>query len=108
MNPYITARVFRYNAEKDSDPYFQEYQFKVDEKMTVLSLLNDIQTRIDPTLSFRNYCCGLQMCRSCLMKINRKKKFACLTWLSPGDDVTIEPVTFPENHIKDLVTKVVQ
>jgi succinate dehydrogenase/fumarate reductase-like Fe-S protein len=105
MKGYITANVFRYDPEKDPQPYYQEYQVKAEEEMSVLVLLNHIQEDIDQTLSFRSYCCGLQMCRSCLMKIDHSKKFACLTMVKPGEKVTIEPLAFPESHIKDLVTK---
>ena len=105
MKGYITANVFRYNPENDPQPYYQEYQVEAGEEMSVLVLLNHIQEEIDPTLSFRSYCCGLQTCRSCLMKINHGKRFACLTLVKPGEKVTIEPLTFPDLHIKDLVTK---
>ena len=70
MNDYIIASIFRYNPEKDTEPYYDEYRIKAEEEMTVLRLLNHIQNEIDPTLSFRKYCCSLYMCRSCVMKIN--------------------------------------
>ena len=81
---------------------------QADEEVSVLVLLNRIQKEIDPTLSFRSYCCGLQMCGSCLMKIDQKKKFACLTLVRPGKRVTIGPVTYPDGHIKDLVVRMSQ
>jgi len=105
MNGYITASVFRYDPGKDTEPYYDEYRVKADEEISVLMLLARIQEDVDPTLSFRSYCCGLQMCRSCLMKINRKSKFACLTLVKPGGKVLIEPSTYPDLHIKDLVVK---
>ncbi|MFH1646701.1 MAG: 2Fe-2S iron-sulfur cluster-binding protein [Chloroflexota bacterium] len=105
MKGYITASVFRYDPEQDSEPRYQEYQVKADEEMSVLVLLKHIQEETDPMLSFRSYCCGLQMCRSCLMKIDRQKKFACLTPVRPGENVIIEPATYPEAHVKDLVVK---
>jgi len=105
MNGYITASIFRYDPEKDTEPYYNEYQIKAEGEISVLVLLNRIQEDIDPTLSFRSYCCGLQMCRSCLMKVNQKKKFACLTAVKPGEKVVIEPATYPDLHIKDLVVK---
>lgn len=105
MNGYITASVFRYDPEKDTKPYYDDYQIKADEEISVLVLLKRIQEDIDETLSFRSYCCGLQMCRSCLMKVNQKKKFACLTLVKPGGKVIIEPLTYPDLHIKDLVVK---
>jgi len=74
-------------------------------EVSVLMLLSRIYHEIDPTLGFRNYCCGLQMCRSCLMKIDHKTQFACLTLVKPGDVVTVEPLTYPDGHIKDLVVR---
>ena len=105
MKGTINASVFRFNPEKDRQPYFQEYNIQSDEEMSVLVLLKHIQEEQDATLSFRSYCCGLQMCRSCLMKINNIKKFACLTLIKPGEKIIIEPLSYPESHIKDLVVK---
>lgn len=103
MSAYITASVFRYDPERDSEPRHEEYRVETDTEMSVLVLLDRIQKNIDPTLSFRSYCCGLQMCRSCLMKINGKKNFACITVVKPGEKVVVEPASFPSLHVKDLV-----
>ena len=103
MGDYITAKIFRYDPDTDKEPYFKAYKVEADEQMTVLILLDRIQKELDQTLSFRSYCCGLQMCKSCLMKINHKKKFACLTTIKPGEEVTVEPPTYPAGHVKDLV-----
>jgi len=105
MPEYITANVFRYDPDADEEPHFKEYRVAAEDQMSVLMLLDRIYKELDQTLSFRNYCCGLQMCQSCRMRINKKKKFACLTLVSPGDDVMIEPTSFPEDHIKDLVVQ---
>jgi len=105
MNQSIEALVFRFDPDKDREFHFDEYRVKVEEEISVLILLNRIHNEIDPTLSFRSYCCGLQMCRSCLMKINQKKRYACLTMVTPGEKVIIEPATYPDGHIKDLVVK---
>jgi hypothetical protein len=37
--------------------------------------------------------------------VNQKKQFACLTLAKPGEKVTIDPATYPDFHIKDLVAK---
>jgi len=103
MGAYITASVFRYDPEKDPEPRHDEYRVETDTGMSVLVLLDRIQKDIDPTLSFRSYCCGLQMCRSCLMKIDGKKSFACITIVRPGDRIVVEPASFPSLHVKDLV-----
>ena len=106
MSEPIIAKIFRFDPDRDREPRFQEYSISTEEDTTVLMLLDRIYREQDTTLSFRNYCCGLQMCRSCLMKINQKKKFACLTRVEPGEEVVLEPVSFPDQHIKDLVIQI--
>jgi succinate dehydrogenase/fumarate reductase-like Fe-S protein len=105
LNNPITAVVFRFDPDKDAQPYYVEYQVESDQELSVLVLLNRIQNEIDQTLSFRSYCCGLQMCQSCLVKVNQKKRLACLTLAKPGERIVIEPTTYPDFHIKDLVVK---
>ncbi|OGP67071.1 MAG: hypothetical protein A2169_08115 [Deltaproteobacteria bacterium RBG_13_47_9] len=106
MADAITARVFRYDPDHDTEPRYQEYRVPVEEETSVLVLLNRIQGQMDETLSFRSFCCGIQMCGSCIMKIDHKKKFACLTLVKPGDKVIVEPISYPEGHIKDLVVEI--
>jgi succinate dehydrogenase/fumarate reductase-like Fe-S protein len=103
MGTTVTAKVFRFDPDHDREPRYQEYAVPVEEEISVLVLLNRIQQEIDPTLSFRSYCCGLQMCRSCLMRIDGKRRFACITLVKPGAVLTLDPLTFPDGHIKDLV-----
>jgi len=105
LDKSITAVVFRFEPGKDAQPYYVEYQIETDQELSVLVLLNRIQTEMDPTLSFRSFCCGLQMCQSCLVKINQKKRLACLTLVKPGERIVIEPATYPGLHIKDLVVQ---
>ena len=105
MADTITAVVFRYDPDLDKEPRYQEYHVPVEEETSVLVLLNRIQREMDETLSFRSFCCGLQLCRSCLMRINGRRRFACITLVKPGERVTVDPLTFPEAHIKDLVVK---
>ncbi|MFC2072863.1 2Fe-2S iron-sulfur cluster-binding protein [Chloroflexota bacterium] len=105
MRNLITAHIFRFDSQNDAEPYYKDYRINAEEKISALSLLSHIQEELDSTLSFRNYCCGLQTCRSCLMRINHKRRFACLTLVSPGEEVVFEPLTYPDSHIKDLVVK---
>ncbi len=105
MNP-VRALVFRFDPEKDDKPRYVEYALDIAEETYALVLLDRIQREMDATLSFRSYCCGLQACGSCRVQINKVKSFACLTVVKPGDEVVIDPLTFPEDHIKDLVVEV--
>ena len=106
MGDTIAARVFRFDPDCDKEPRYQDYLVPADEEISALVLLNRIQQEIDPTLSFRSFCCGLQLCGSCLMRIDGKRKFACITLVKPGTRVTVDPLTFPGGHIKDLVVEI--
>ena len=105
MAEHITALVFRFDPDRDPEPRYQEYVVPVEEDVSVLALLNRIQQEIDPTLGFRSFCCGLQMCGSCLMRVDGKRRFACITVVKPGQKITIDPLAFPAGHIRDLVVQ---
>lgn len=105
MGEIIRAKIFRFDPEKEKEPRYQEYELETEGETTVLMLLDRLYREQDNTLSFRNYCCGLQMCGSCLMKINKKPKYACFTLVRPGEEILLEPLSFPEEHIKDLVVR---
>ena len=51
------------------------------EGMTVLDALVDVQRRLDPTLAFR-YACRVGMCGSCAMVIDGRERWACRTLLT--------------------------
>ena len=103
MEHSIKVVVFRYDPEAGDPPHYDEFRVNAEGEMSVLLLLDKIQKEIDPTLGFRAYCCGLQMCRSCLLRINRKNRLACITLVKPGEKVIVEPARFSRNHIRDLV-----
>lgn len=105
MKKNITAHIFRFDPERDEKPYYVSYELEASEPTNLLVLLQRIQNEIDSTLSFRDYCCGLQMCRSCRIKVNNKKRLACITIVKPGEKIVVDPLTFPKNHVKDLVVK---
>lgn len=104
MSLAATLRVFRFDPGTDSSPRFDEYQVSFSDPVSVLVLLSRIQKEQDRTLALRDYSCGLQLCGSCLMKINGKKKFACHELVRGGEKLTIEPLSFPDRHVRDLVS----
>lgn len=104
MSATATFRVFRFDPDADRHPRFDEFQVSFSDPVSVLVLLSRIQKEQDRTLALRDYSCGLQLCGSCLMKINGKKKFACHELVRGGECLTIEPLSFPEKHVRDLVS----
>ena len=96
-------KVLRYTPGKDEKPHYQEYALNFPhEKMNVLQALNMIFETQDSTLAFRQYCCGHQMCNSCLMVINGKPAYACKTLVTDGSKFEIGPL-WNKTVIRDLV-----
>lgn len=104
----VTFRIFRFNPQVDSKPYFDDYTIPVEKGITVLRALNYIKEHIDPSISFRAFC-QAGICGSCGMRINAQSQLACTTqvWdvLPKGKDtnlIKVEPLrNFP--LIKDLI-----
>jgi succinate dehydrogenase / fumarate reductase iron-sulfur subunit len=90
-----TFKIFRFDPQKDSEPYFQEFQIDLGDaaKVTVLDALFKIQQTLDKTLSFR-YSCRLAMCGSCALVINGKEGLACKTLVRdlPSGPITLTPL----------------
>ena len=83
-------------------PHDQVYEIRADRQMTVLEILQEIYSRLDPTLAYRRYRCGRRLCRSCEVKVDGKIVRGCATLLHPGNHYRIEPAR-PEALIRDLV-----
>lgn len=74
----IQLQVYRFNPEKDSKPYFQDYTLEVDpHDVKLLDVLVKLKAK-DDTLSFRRSC-REGICGSDGMNINGKNGLACLT-----------------------------
>jgi succinate dehydrogenase / fumarate reductase iron-sulfur subunit len=101
----LKVRILRYNPEKDTKPYYQDYLLPdVSPDMRILDILHEIKWKYDGTLTFRRSCAH-GICGSDGMKINGKNRLACsilLKDLNFKDTITIEPLpALP--IIKDLV-----
>ena len=79
------------------------YQVTLEDPMTVLDALFQIQETQDDSLSFR-CACRVGMCGTCAMSVNHQPRLACKTRMSElgGDTVTIAPLPHLP-VIKDLV-----
>lgn len=98
----ITARVFRFNPQKDENPKYVVYEVQSDKSISVLNLLNYIHHNLDRSLAYRNYICHLGVCMSCLLHIDGKNVRGCSKIVRPGDTVHIEPPAGYE-VVRDLV-----
>jgi len=94
----ITARVYRFDPETDSEAHFEEFNVAVNDGARILHVLHAIHDSVDATLAFR-YCCGSGQCGSCAVRLNGEPVLACME--EAQDNITIEPLNLPVK--KDLV-----
>ena len=78
------------------------YNIPLDHDMTILQALDYIYRKLDPDLGFKRYCCGVQLCGSCLMMINGHAAYACKTKIEESEYL-LEPLR-GYRIIRDLIT----
>lgn len=86
----ITLTVFRCTPEEDAAGCFQKFKIESTEPLSVMALLAKIHD-IDPTFACRTSTCGKGKCGSCLIQVNGKDVFGCVTLIRPGESVIVEP-----------------
>ena len=90
----ITFSIYRYNPEKDSKPYMQDFQLDVEKHNChmVLDALLAIKNTQDDTLAFRRSC-REGVCGSDGMNMNGKNGLACTTHInSLKSPIVIRPL----------------
>lgn len=98
----IKLKIFRFDPEKDKEPYYQTFEVEADPMERLLDCLNRIRWEQDPTLSFR-MSCGHGVCGSDGMRINGICGLACQKLVrSFREEILIEPLPV-FNVVKDLV-----
>ncbi|HAP66339.1 MAG TPA: succinate dehydrogenase [Nitrospinae bacterium] len=100
----VIFSIRRFNPEKDSKPYYKDYEMNVPEGATVLDCLNLIKWTKDGTLTHR-MSCRSAICGSCAVKVNGHPKLACKTQAAEeiiNGRMKIEPLGNAK-VLKDLV-----
>lgn len=95
----VALRIRRYNPEKDSKPWWGQYNLQnVSPTDSVLDLLHQVKWTIDGTLSLRRSCAH-GVCGSDAMRINGANALACKTLvarLAPANsqsvNIQVEPI----------------
>ena len=99
----VLFRVRRYNPEKDSEPYFQDFRVPVTKGMVVLEGLWYIKEHLDPTLAWRASC-RMGVCGSCGMLVNGRPMLACNSQIGDvGGDVLVVAPLPNFGIVRDLV-----
>jgi len=102
----VTFKVFRFNAETDYLPYYNEYKMDVTSEEVVLDILNRIKWDHDGSFSYRRSC-RHGICGACAVTVNGRATLACKENLHGlmdlfGDELTIEPQSV-KRAVKDMI-----
>ncbi|MFA6759831.1 MAG: succinate dehydrogenase iron-sulfur subunit [Sulfuricurvum sp.] len=102
----VNFKVFRFNAEADYLPYYEDYSLDVTSEDVVLDVLNKIKWEHDGSFSYRRSC-RHGICGACAIKVNGRATLACKESMSTmietfGSDLTIEPLS-TKRAIKDMI-----
>jgi succinate dehydrogenase / fumarate reductase iron-sulfur subunit len=96
-------RIYRFDPEKDSAPYYQSYTVSAEPNERILDCLNRIKWEQDGTLGYR-MSCGHGVCGSDGMRINGRCALACQKLVKEyeGTEVVLDPLP-SFGVLKDLV-----
>ena len=94
MNSYVTFEIFRYDPEKDKEPYYKSYKVEITKPgMLVLEGLNQVKWEQDATLTYRRSC-REGVCGSDGLNINGANMLSCVVKIEDlnSDHLTIQPL----------------
>src|SRR6266446_7239762 len=98
----VLVRIKRFDPEKDSKAYWDEFRVEADPIDRLLDALNTIKWTMDGTLTYRRSCAH-GVCGSDAMRINGRNRLACKVLIKDlPEKITIEPM-LGFTVIKDLV-----
>ncbi len=102
----VNFKVFRFNADKDYLPYYEDYNMDVTSEEVVLDILNRIKWDHDGSFSYRRSC-RHGICGACAIKVNGRSTLACKESMNDmidlfGNELTIEPLSI-KRAVKDMI-----
>ncbi|MDU4959330.1 MAG: 2Fe-2S iron-sulfur cluster-binding protein [Sporomusaceae bacterium] len=86
----IVIRVFRFEPEKSTAGWFQDFIIESAEPLSVMALLAAVH-EIEPAFACRTSTCFKGKCGSCLVRVNGRDVLGCMTLVRPGESVVVEP-----------------
>jgi len=102
----VNFKVFRFNADEDYLPYYENYTMEVTSEEVVLDILNRIKWEHDGSFSYRRSC-RHGICGACAIKVNGRSTLACkesmttmIEWF--GNELVIEPLS-KKRSVKDMI-----
>ena len=103
INDSVHLRVYR--GTGPSDGRLIDYTLPVGAASSLLDGLRWIRSHVDHTLAFRYACINANACKECMVRVDGKTVYACLTSLKPGATYLVEPLA-NKALIRDLVTEI--
>jgi len=102
----VNFKVFRFNADEDYLPYYENYDMDVTSEEVVLDILNRIKWDHDGSFSYRRSC-RHGICGACAIKVNGRSTLACKESMTTmietfGTELVIEPLS-KKRAIKDMI-----
>ncbi|SFV67305.1 Succinate dehydrogenase iron-sulfur protein [hydrothermal vent metagenome] len=102
----VNFKVFRFNADEDYLPYYEDYNMEVTSEEVVLDILNRIKWDHDGSFSYRRSC-RHGICGACAIKVNGRSTLACKESMNDmvalfGNELTIEPLS-KKRAVKDMI-----
>jgi succinate dehydrogenase / fumarate reductase iron-sulfur subunit len=102
----VNFKVFRFNADEDYLPYYENYDMEVTSEEVVLDILNRIKWDHDGSFSYRRSC-RHGICGACAIKVNGRATLACKESMNTmidifGNELVIEPLS-TKRAVKDMI-----
>lgn len=102
----VNFKVFRFNADEDYLPYYNDIEMEVTSEEVVLDILNRIKWDHDGSFSYRRSC-RHGICGACAIKVNGRSTLACKERMNDmielfGNELTIEPLSI-KRAVKDMI-----
>ncbi len=102
----VNFKVFRFNADVDYLPYYENYTMEVTSEEVVLDILNRIKWDLDGSFSYRRSC-RHGICGACAIKLNGRATLACKENMNEmiklfGNEITLEPLSI-KRAVKDMI-----
>jgi len=102
----VKFKVFRFNADEDYLPYYEDYDMEVTSEEVVLDILNRIKWDHDGSFSYRRSC-RHGICGACAIKVNGRSTLACKESMNDmvelfGNELVIEPLS-KKRAVKDMI-----
>ena len=102
----VNFKVFRFNADEDYLPYYEDYTLEVTSEEVVLDILNRIKWDHDGSFSYRRSC-RHGIFGACAIKVNGRATLACKESMNTmielfGNELTFDPLS-KKRAVKDMV-----